>query len=504
MEGCINYLFPFSFREHPTAVEVRKNPRRISDPAVYQKVLENAVAQLQSLGKSIRWGITWIPRGGWEFNPFGFSSRNGLESLLPALNQNGKNSTNRLSPDQLALIAGDGFFFLSEYLRRQPLVRIRLSDTARITLPPENDPVVPSVAIDLTLHLSLGQGCLVFRHLLQNMTVDQIIGMRLAQFRRGMSYRWEYEKDAPGSSPELQDAYHRIGTNWFGKYFTPTYDVRQFAAVVEIRGVKTAGGARLNQEKIVSANPSWLYGLLHVDERWRDVDPRKAEEGLSLTAPHTGWYRIYAQAVSLLVLHAIRSPKMSSSPPNGNVLDRYYWNLRRNLDRTVADRCCELEALMAQENLMCSLYEEYRRRISASAPPRGRVQNLRKELVVSCQEADESFNIIPGEEILLKARGLANWKDRISSVLQILETILSDYRLYNTEFFSDLGTAIGVGFSVTSILYALRWEILLCAQCGVTAGGGFLALVRFIKYKDRNTFLLVAGWLFLVLFIWVL
>ena len=157
---------------------------------------------------------------------------------------------------------------------------------------------------------------------------------------------------------------------------------------------------------------------------------------------------------------------------------------------------------MAQENLLVCLYEDYRSLVWTKAPSRSAVQRLRKELVVSRQEADESFNIVPGEELLTEVRGVARWRQRIQEASSILETILDDYRQYKSELLADLGSSTGVGLSVLSILFSLGTRITLCTRWGLTVGLGFLALTRLYKQKDRVAAVLAAVWILVSLFLW--
>jgi len=502
-DGCINYLFPFSFQGHPVARDIHDHPRQLADPPTYRRQVVHSIHLLCNKIPSARYGMTWLPSEGWDFAPWRFAPGEEITPLdIEALTA-GASPNSAGYEDLAALAASDGFFYLSEYLRRQPLVRIRLSDSVAVVPETDSTPLVPKVNVDLTLHLALGQGCLVFRHAIRNLSVDDLIGIRLTQFRRGMPCRWIEIGPKRSEPQELQDLYLSYGRRLFGSAFVPTYDVRQYAAVLEVRKVRQRDGHSIEFEQIKESAPKWLYGLLHVDERWRDIDTGKAAEALSQAVSHTERYRQYCQSVSLLVLHSTDTRSPHAGPTTHNTLDHYYWNLRSNLQRTVADRSCVMEALMAQENLLVCLYEDYRSLVGPKAPSRSAVQRLRKDLVVSRQEADESFNIVPGEELLTGVRGLARWRQRIQEASSILETILDDYRKYNSELLGDLGSSTGVGLSVLSILFSLGTRITLCTRWGITVGLGFLALTRWYKHKDRVAAVLLAVWILVSLFLWL-
>lgn len=498
-DGCINYLFPFSFRQHPIARNFRDHPRHLLHPSTYrQEVVRSAERFCESV-PDVLCCMAWLPSEGWHFSPWKSSPREGLTPIAVDVLQSAA-AADPLGCDLAAHVASDGFFYLSDYFRRQPLLRLRLSASMTVVSDRSTRPLVPIVRVDVPLHLALGQGCLAFRHIIENMPIDDLIGIRLTQFRRGMPYRWT---DSAGSKKEeLQDVYLNLGHRLFGSAFVPTYDVRQYAAVLELRRVRRRNGRPIRFEQARSSRPKWLYGLLHVDERWRDVDAIRSADGLSQAACHTSSYCQYSQAVSLLILHSPETNCYSSCSITSKLLDNYYWNLRSNLKRTVAERSCLLEALMAQENLLACLYDEYRSLVSRNAHPRSAVQRMRKELVASRQEADESFNVAPGEESLIALRGPARWRERIQEAASILDSILEDYREYNTGLLADFGTSIGVGLGILSILFALDVDIPLCVRWGVSLGLGVFTLARWFKYRDRLGAALVGIWAIILMVLW--
>lgn len=502
-DGCINYFFPFSFLKHPAVEEVRGHLYQIASPRTYYNHISERIHQLCRLIPGISFGITWLPESGWRFSPWKFKKGDDLslltcESMAELITKGAVGDE-----DMIAMAACDGFFYLSEYLRRQPIVRLRLIKPTAVVRESDTSVVIDNVRIDLTLHLALGQGCLVFRHSLKDFPVDDLIGTRLTQFRRGMAFRWIKTGSEHSRPIELQDLYFSLGKEVFGSSFVPTYDVRQYAAVLELRRVRQ-GNRLLEYDFISESNPKWLYGLLNVDERWRDIDEGRVKESLSKTISHTKRYRQYFQSVTLMVLHSTDGLEPYRGYPASNPLDLYYQNLRSNLRRTVADRACVMEAQMAQENLLVNMHEDYRMQIWNRTPSRSTTQHLRKALFLSRQEADESFNILPGEELLSQVRGLSSWRQRIQEASATLDLLMEEYNKYHSEFMEDVGTSIGVGLSVFSVLFSLGTAAPISTRWGITLALAFLAISRSYKYKDRVSLGLMAIWLVVVVIFWII
>ena len=256
--GCINYLFPFSFKGHLVARDIHDHPRQLADPSAYCRQVTRSIHLLCNQIPGAHYGMTWLPSEGWYFSPWRFAPGEEITSLDIEELKAGASPDSAEYEDLAALVASDGFFYLSEYLRRQPLVRIRLRDSVAVVRETDSTQLVPKVNVDLTLHLAFGQGCLVFRHAIRNLSVDDLIGIRLTQFRRGMPCRWIELGPEPSEPQELQDLYLSYGRKLFGSAFVPTYDVRQYAAVLEVSKVRQKDGHCVEFEQIKESAPKWL------------------------------------------------------------------------------------------------------------------------------------------------------------------------------------------------------------------------------------------------------
>ncbi len=133
-EGIINYHFPFSFQAHPVVQSIRgQYVGIINSEDLYRQEVAKAVETLLHSSSNFSWAVTWLPSAGWQFSPHlwnqhRYEERINIDTLASQIPD--------LGADLAACISFDGFFFLSEYFRRQPFVRLRLSETHRLKSPP--------------------------------------------------------------------------------------------------------------------------------------------------------------------------------------------------------------------------------------------------------------------------------------------------------------------------------------------------------------------------------
>jgi len=492
--GKINFVFPV---ETPPAWK-----RLVSEASTFK---ESAVEYRGFLNSFIRdcchrhirfsWGLTWLPDTDWSFKPHTFGVGDKLRRLLPEAERAtvAAEALDSLN-DVRALVAFDEFQYPISLFRAQPFIRLRLRRKWRVVKTNGEPAFDAPQVVDLNLFPAIGQAHLVFRQPVVNSSPDELIAVRLAQFREGSPYRWQ-SLDGDSSPIELLDSYRRECMESASGIFRLVHAVRRYATVVELIQACDVHGIELSLEKLLRRYYAALYGILCADEGWRATNRPFVEDYLRKASFTTRRDSIhFSQEVTFLTVRQAPQARIGLAPDSYSAISRYHRALHQNRNRTVADGGSYTDLVIAQEGYLQSLHEEAKRLLAGNRLARKELVGLRRRASMATVQVVDMLNVFSGFRAMFEeSRGIGILLERLNEIVDALGHAVEDLRSYQSEFATDLinGALLGVGFAAVGSAAGWLVSADAAARAGVVALVAF-ATVRVGKYpRNTSTWLIV-------------
>lgn len=481
LSGIINYHFPFMLSSPLVSKSLQKKYANITDsPQQYNEIIRKAIFSFVSSINPYLWVISWLPNDTWKFNVADCK----MDGTFTPIEYNMVKAEFR--NDLFTLISSENFYFLSESFRLHPSVKLRLTNSASVIDCKTNKQIVPVVWIDIYVNLLLGHGCITLRHSFSNFTTDNLINLRLCQFRNECSLKWIFPGTPDAKPVDLQIGYQALCRSLFQHPVIPTYDVRRYGTTIEL--LFSENQLPLNQKIFTDKlfNKKWLYGLLFVDEHWRNASIERVHEKLlELHEWHNERYLQFAQSVSLLTMHNTMLGKSKPNMETTPLIDDYYSVINCSNNRSIADRACLLEKAVVQENVLHQLYNKFRSDISQKGLNGLSLSKLKHVLVLTRQDADECQNCIPGAEVLSKIRDYNSLEKRIDDAITVIEASIDERKIRKTDFLSDVAIAGGTFIGLFPILLTFHLALNLALRWAIIAGMLYFSIARLYRSVNR-------------------
>ena len=482
--GKINYLFPFSFKieDIGSSFNYYKNAKTPQDYQNYIKSCTHNISGNREKRDSDKenqdenridfiWGIVWIPDNNWVFKPCLFEPNGKLIPWIETEKWEKKLTEKKYKEyreDIEALIAFDEFHLVSDFFHRQPFLRMRLENVISVYHKDSNNVIFSPIYIDLLIFLSLGQGVMIFRHNIYDINIDELISVRLCQFRRNISYNWILDKLGENKrNRELQDIYTSCCLHFSVMELISVYEVKRYATCIEITSFKNISGNVIDFEKFLKNNKAQIYGLLCVDEGWRNVNEKHADKILQEQSfsSREKWLQL-SQEVTFMIYHPLDEKKKKEKKDDRmtishkNAIEIYHRNLYQNRGRSIANSVNYIELVIVQEGYLNSLYQAAKDLAEKSKTTQRELVALRRQIITGCQTVTDSFNVFSGfPDTLEILRGLPGLHRRVQGVLEMIEKLIDDFHNYNEEYSRDIITALSVGLGTASLMAGISIPI---------------------------------------------
>ncbi|MGD1046590.1 MAG: hypothetical protein ABR936_14885 [Bacteroidota bacterium] len=485
-EGIINFIFPFSFEN--TWLPLFSEKHHLKDSSAYLRYI-NKVKELVNRNKvQIQWGTTWIPDDKWAFSPRSFDNNS---PPLKVENPNDVDHKLNDNKDRDAILSFDEFYYLKDSFKRQPLLRMRLKERLSAHWNDVNTDCALNAYVDLSLFLKMGLGSVIIRLPINNISVDDLIQLRLSQFRKNINIHWTKE-NTNITFDEIQDLYLDYCKKIFRVELEPIHDVKMYSASIEIFSFTNRSTRDLTFHKVVSDYFRQLYGILCCDESWRKINTEQAKKTLKEQSFSTRKNRIqYAQEVTFMIYNGITGVLQIHNDKTSSAVERYN-KIIASTDRNIADGYYYLEFVCIQHIFLYLLYADTRTLMEVKKFPRRKLIQLRQKMITGRLFVIESFNVFTGlPPTLERMHGLDHMRNGVKESIEAIEKIMDNYRFFNQELISDIFTTLAISIGIASLLVSTHVSQITTVKMALGSFITFFTFTRMHKYpKDVRSILL--------------
>lgn len=490
-EGIVNIIFPFALKDEwnsPFQENIYSK-----DVESYRNYIGQFVSKLQKESSRFEWGMSWLPNEAWYYKPYSFTAQYPLNELSnPITFDSIIDEQNRDDIECVSIT--DQYLFVTDFFRKQPVIRVRLADKCAIYHEDIKKRMIQNIKIDVSYFPGMNHGTFIFRLPIDNIDIDDFIGIRLTQFRRDLPYKWIKNDGYKESFIDLQDLYQHYCRTVMGRSIIPILDVKMYGACVEIFSFKSELGSPLGFDEVMRDYKQQLYGMLCCDESWRFTELHHVDTKLNEMNACTRYKWIqYAQEVTYFLYNALHADAKNVPHAKLGVLGDYNRIRLNTKPRSIALGCNYLELICIQQSFLYSLSMVARNMMGLKSISRGKLISLRKNLIISHLSIKESSNVLTDlKNILVSIRGMDLQLNNVQESIDAIDKILDHYRFYNNELITDLFTALMLAAAIASIVVTANPQSPLIIKLSLLTFIVSLTISRLYKYpKDKLSLSLI-------------